>query len=591
MEEVIEHKVSRPSLFSTFGSWINRRLESIDRYGHPVSLTYKGDQKYKSSFGGMISLIGILSILVYFGLEMAAVFNRSNSKIETITVKKDLADPSLSTPLELNIDSFNFGIKVQYVGSDPSVYKWFDQNQIDRYFSVLLVTQKIIVYDTPLPDGNSREVSQLEHLTKKCPYLKPGQIASNDQIKDYTCPEEDFAAQLKGASTYGESYWLRIQINRCQERILQRHHPNKNWTCINDKNKTDALMKTLEIQLLLMNKYFDQNEYNESPIKTAYRTYVFYAGSLQALPIQYFSVTRNQIFLDDSIISNAIGMKQRNLEYATFQPLYNTLVERSDLSFSTVAGFNFLLDNEEKLIKRQTYTIFDAFSSTGGFYNVLSGFLSLIVSSIGLQQNLLFSTLINKFIFLKPNKNRKRAKITVAAQLNKPESVMIQSMSDDLSMESFDSHRPAKSIVDHLLQSILTLRHLTLTKLQIFIYCIRQRFKCKANKRENVFTKAKQNMEKCLEVEQIIERLNKVDYLERVLLKIHQQQMEQFARQGNIIEFEESSGDESKILIDEIDLRKNLNSIINDQSEKGKAIVSQLLTNFKGKEDWGLKDI
>ena len=41
-------------------------IRGIDQFGHPVSLTYKENSKYRSSLGGFITILCYFAILGYF---------------------------------------------------------------------------------------------------------------------------------------------------------------------------------------------------------------------------------------------------------------------------------------------------------------------------------------------------------------------------------------------------------------------------------------------------------------------------------------------------------------------------------------------
>lgn len=45
-------------------------LKKIDIFGIPIGLTYKKDFSFKTSFGGMMSIIVIAAILFYFGFNL-----------------------------------------------------------------------------------------------------------------------------------------------------------------------------------------------------------------------------------------------------------------------------------------------------------------------------------------------------------------------------------------------------------------------------------------------------------------------------------------------------------------------------------------
>lgn len=45
---------------------MNRWLRNLDVYGKPVTMTYRGKDKFKTTFGGVVSLILLLFIVSVF---------------------------------------------------------------------------------------------------------------------------------------------------------------------------------------------------------------------------------------------------------------------------------------------------------------------------------------------------------------------------------------------------------------------------------------------------------------------------------------------------------------------------------------------
>ena len=54
----------------------NRFLMKLDTYGVPVTLTYKKIPEIRSSLGGLMTILSILLILTYLGMQFKNVINR-----------------------------------------------------------------------------------------------------------------------------------------------------------------------------------------------------------------------------------------------------------------------------------------------------------------------------------------------------------------------------------------------------------------------------------------------------------------------------------------------------------------------------------
>lgn len=54
-------------------------LREIDIYARPVQLTYKGSEKFKSTFGGLVSLGVVLFLVSVFIYKLNDMVNRNNA--------------------------------------------------------------------------------------------------------------------------------------------------------------------------------------------------------------------------------------------------------------------------------------------------------------------------------------------------------------------------------------------------------------------------------------------------------------------------------------------------------------------------------
>lgn len=51
--------------------WMKEKFNSIDMFGQPISLTWNGEEEYKTSLGAALSTILIIVLLAYSGTRLA----------------------------------------------------------------------------------------------------------------------------------------------------------------------------------------------------------------------------------------------------------------------------------------------------------------------------------------------------------------------------------------------------------------------------------------------------------------------------------------------------------------------------------------
>jgi hypothetical protein len=56
---------------------INTFLKSVDAYGAPIELTYKNKTKFQTSFGGFLTLVSRIAVMVYLCILVKDVVQRN----------------------------------------------------------------------------------------------------------------------------------------------------------------------------------------------------------------------------------------------------------------------------------------------------------------------------------------------------------------------------------------------------------------------------------------------------------------------------------------------------------------------------------
>ena len=80
-------------------------LQSLDIYGHSISVLYKGEDSYKTRLGGLVTLVTyILGLINFYNLAVQFI-DKSAQKEVTRTVTVDTLDME---PLSLSEQNFKF---------------------------------------------------------------------------------------------------------------------------------------------------------------------------------------------------------------------------------------------------------------------------------------------------------------------------------------------------------------------------------------------------------------------------------------------------------------------------------------------------
>ena len=92
------------------------------------------------------------------------------------------------------MSNLNFGIKVQYAGSDPQVLSWFNESEIDRYFNLVFQQVKVEVFGVIPTNSSSRTITRSDLGVRKC----VGEALPAANLSDFNCPLANYTALLKG---------------------------------------------------------------------------------------------------------------------------------------------------------------------------------------------------------------------------------------------------------------------------------------------------------------------------------------------------------------------------------------------------------
>ena len=53
-------------------------IKSVDMYGHPINLSYKNSPEYKSVFGGILTLMFRILVILFFSYKILQLFQRKS---------------------------------------------------------------------------------------------------------------------------------------------------------------------------------------------------------------------------------------------------------------------------------------------------------------------------------------------------------------------------------------------------------------------------------------------------------------------------------------------------------------------------------
>jgi len=89
----------RKRIFHSFAS----KIKEYDQFGKPVSLTFEGEDTFKTVFGGAVSLLLWCMVFVFFYIKSVEFFGKTDPEVNKQEVHISLIDSE-----EINLMEHNF---------------------------------------------------------------------------------------------------------------------------------------------------------------------------------------------------------------------------------------------------------------------------------------------------------------------------------------------------------------------------------------------------------------------------------------------------------------------------------------------------
>eukprot|EP00347_Sterkiella_histriomuscorum_P023350 403334981 len=512
-------------------------LRKMDVFGHPITFTYKHNDSFKSSIGGVFTLLFRIGILVYFLIEISSVFQKK-STIQNSTYIRNLSVDKTQT----NLDPSNFDIAVSMFMYNETV-----KNNLSKYFKIQIraTTNEWInatAYDERFVDFNLSicDRSRFAGIEKEAESL--------GVYDSFLCPE-NFNFTLQGSFAANKNSYISVQIWKCEKTISNE--------CASNDDINRAIDDT-ELYLATSSQYIDVNEAENSPIKKILK--MFYTTPLPKIHqgIQY-KISQSYAILSDSMLATSVD--QKNISF--LQITKDNFYQRTSTPYLPIMLYTIVPDENVYTTTREAYTIGDALSSTGGFMGLIFTFVSFFISRI--QENLYIRSLIKSLYVIDKRQlsgmQIKKQKKTVVKGWSEQETYRDQTIAKINDSQIWNSKLDKNMSSGKLKETNVEVSRVQTgvnsesTRLegknkifqdiyeqiknrQIFKFSFREQimisklFKCcriknreELIRKQQMFQKAKQRVEDYFEIGTIFKQINMTDFLSKLYFKKYQRML------------------------------------------------------------------
>eukprot|EP00347_Sterkiella_histriomuscorum_P003987 403362181 len=331
-------------------SFVEKTLRKIDKFGHPITLTHEDEDSFKSSFGGVMTILTIIGLVVFFGLEVQRALDQSKYNITTSRqIRNYYYD---NTEYNIDYKAFDFAVRLSYVGT---------QNvNIEQYFSINFYDYFYDLKENYTEGEFPRTIVQPKLEKIKCTSDRLGGFTSGiDDSSKFWCTKRTNYT-VKGGMVNAKIKYIQMALNYCQNETLQTTFPN--LTC-RPESEARTLLADIVLYIKYSEQYIDTGDF-ENPIKS-------YLKQIQVqmtndTEVRFFSLGQNYAVLQDSWLYSS--KDEKNLTFTTVTPVYTYKKMRPQ----TIYQIFLLQDDNVYTTSRKVYNLLDVLSTVGGFASIIT---------------------------------------------------------------------------------------------------------------------------------------------------------------------------------------------------------------------------
>lgn len=350
---------------------ISHLISKMDLYGIPPHLIMEKKSKFQTNFGGLISILLIISGLILFFLMGHDMFHSNNPELVTSEVYNPQPSSSL---VGKNGYFFIFGMENSY-------YQHFYDESI---YDVILQNITIISTET----NSTTTVGNIP--TERCTedHL-PADLKSyflrvvKAPIGNLICVKKGFEFEIEGSYDSFFHKYISLSIKTC------KNSTSKNVIC-KSQETIDAMLQTSYFGYYSTDYLIDSRNFKEPGAKIGRDYFMTTNANIRKGCVKYLST--HQLVSDEGWIFNDEKMNsftvysndKENFELKTYKEgdqktLFNMIVRKM---------------NNEKVYIRKYKKIQNVFADMGGFMNIL--FMTLYLLTIPMNSKMYYQTLANK---------------------------------------------------------------------------------------------------------------------------------------------------------------------------------------------------
>ena len=353
-------------------------ISSIDAFGIQPSLLIHSNRKHKSFFGGLLSIILIILLLLslyHFGKEL---------------ILKESPSVNLSS---------------EFIHEHPKQINFFNHFEFlisllnDQYLPVInekIYYPQAFLYKIYINETGQKHSIRFEVNVDTCDKVftkehKLSQYVNQFELSQYYCISHNQNDYIK-ENLYINDYWgnegfqmIQFKLNECVNSTERQ--------CASQE-EIDNFLYFPQLSIYSFEEFVQTQKYKD-PISHGYKNYFYYVSNRFVLKITQYLRNVKMISDDGWIFHN-----KEELYSFKHDHMYSYI--NSDKKSSIFCSFSIQLTNEEDGYRRDYMKIVDLVGKIGGIYKAL--FVFFVIISHLYNENSMYEGLFNHFFEVTPDK-------------------------------------------------------------------------------------------------------------------------------------------------------------------------------------------
>jgi hypothetical protein len=327
-------------------------FKNCDIFGQPISLMYKGEKKFKTHVGGVVTFMFAFALVFYFVYLAYVMISRNTISVNTITKRKDLTNESR----EHFVSDYDFFIAVGIEGINNS----FNDHELRQYYEISVGNFERVRKDSNISIEKVKDL-ELEPWGMEFPLENKAIVVSNN-LQNYMCVKPSNRYGLKG-NFYNEVFrYVNITLSMWNNSTYAN-----NWK---SREEIEAYTLYKRFNIIMMNRFFELDNF-DMPVQEFLTQEMTYEMVSSILKSDYIYLKENKVKLMDNFFQYGDHKEE------TFYSVSSNKVDFGYNNYTYIQGF-IGLDSETIEHKRTIYSFLDALAQIGGVYGVVGSSLAFV---------------------------------------------------------------------------------------------------------------------------------------------------------------------------------------------------------------------